>query len=201
MDENILSSMIANKKNYSTFERLIGSKRYIDTDTDTRVENVEGMSQVESTEWLDDIREDIRSEEEAGKLKILKTLDEVAEYIGAKPETLKKTIAQYNTYCKNKYDDEFLKDPEFLLPITTPPYYVFKGYQGIDTCVGGLRINHNLEVLNKELYPIKGLYAAGVVTGGWMNQGYGFWGSQMSFVFYSGNTVGKIATEYADGQG
>lgn len=54
-----------------------------------RAENVEGMSQEESTEWLDDIREDIRSEEEAGKVKIMNTLDEVAEYIGAKPETLK----------------------------------------------------------------------------------------------------------------
>jgi succinate dehydrogenase/fumarate reductase flavoprotein subunit len=128
-------------------------------------------------------------------MKIVDTLDKIAEYIGCNAKTLKTTIADYNTYCQNQYDNEFLKNSQFLLPLTTPPYYVFKGYQGIDTCVGGLRINHRLEVLNKALYPIKNLYAAGVVTGGWLNQGYGFWGTEMSFTIYSGYTAGKAAAD------
>jgi predicted oxidoreductase len=52
-----------------------------------------------------------------------------------------------------------------------------------------------MEVLNKELNPIKNLYAAGVVAGGWCGYGYGFWGSEMSFTIYSGYAAGKYATD------
>jgi succinate dehydrogenase/fumarate reductase flavoprotein subunit len=71
-----------------------------------------------------------------------------------------------------------------------------RAYSGIDTCIGGLRTNHRLEVLNKNLYPIKGLFAAGVVIGNWLGVGYSFMGSNMSFTTYSGYAVGKIAAEY-----
>jgi succinate dehydrogenase/fumarate reductase flavoprotein subunit len=52
-----------------------------------------------------------------------------------------------------------------------------------------------MQVLNKSLKPIKGLYAAGVVTGGWLAHNYGFFGSEMSFTTFSGYTAGKIAAE------
>lgn len=70
--------------------------------------------------------------------------------------------------------------------------YVMKAYQGIDTPIGGLRIDHRQRVLNKELYPIENLYAAGILCGGWLGRNYGFFGSEMSFVTYSGYTAGEI---------
>lgn len=146
--------------------------------------------------WLEDLDKAIPDEEKKGRAKTAKTWDEIAKYIGCQPETLKNTIAQYNGYCKNKYDNEFLKDPEFLLPLTTPPYYALQGYSGIDTCIGGIRANHNLEVVNKKSIPIKGLYAAGIAVGNWLSIGYGPFGSCFSFTTYSGYAAGKNAAKF-----
>jgi fumarate reductase flavoprotein subunit len=146
--------------------------------------------------WLEDLDKGIPDEANKGRAKIANTWDEIAKYIGCDPETLKNTITQYNSYCINKYDAEFLKDPEYLLPLTTPPYYAIQGYSGIDTCIGGIRTNHNLEVVNREFYPIKGLYAAGVAVGNWLSIGYGPFGSCFSFTTYSGYTAGGNAARF-----
>jgi fumarate reductase flavoprotein subunit len=146
--------------------------------------------------WLDDLNKSIPAEAEKGRIKVADTWDEIARYIGCDPDILKDTISKYNGYCENKYDAELLTDPEFLLPLTSPPYYAIQGYSGIDTCIGGLRTNHNLEVVNKKEAPIKGLYAAGVAVGNWLSIGYGPFGSCFSFVTYSGYASGKNAAKY-----
>ena len=146
--------------------------------------------------WLEDLDKDIPDEEKKGRAKVADSWDEIAGYIGCDPGTLKDTISRYNSYCKNGYDAEFLKDPEYLLPLTTPPYYAMQGYSGIDTCIGGIRTNHNLEVVNKKEAPIKGLYAAGVAVGNWLGIGYGPFGSCFSFTTYSGYAAGKNAAKF-----
>lgn len=150
--------------------------------------------------WLEDLDQAIPDEEKKGRAKIANTWDGIAKYIGCEPETLKQTIAQYNSYCQNRYDDEFLKDSEYLLPLTTPPYYALQGYSGIDTCIGGIRTNHNLEVVNRKHVPIKGLYAAGVAVGNWLSIGYGPFGSCFSFATYSGYAAGKNAAGFVLGR-
>ena len=82
-------------------------------------------------------------------------------------------------------------------PLNTPPYYVFIGKQGVDTFIGGIRINHNMQVLSKGLYPIKNLYAVGVSTSGWANSGYANFGSCLGLSLYSGYTAGRLAAEAA----
>jgi len=199
MDENILRGMQKNKRMYASFEEMASFKKPIgrkDEIDDLEAEGTNRPMPRDLTAWLDTVDRDIRSEEEAGRVKIASSLDEIAEWIGTKPDTLKQTVSQYNTYCKNGYDDDFLKDPQFLLPINTPPYYAFKGFSGVDTFNGGLRINHRQEVLNKKLYPIKGLFAAGVVAGGWCAIGSGFAGAEMSFTTYSGYAAGENAAEF-----
>jgi len=146
--------------------------------------------------WLEDLDKGIPDEEKKGRAKVANTWDEIARYIGCDPGTLKNTISQYNSYCKNKYDAEFLKDPEYLLPLTNPPYYALQGYSGIDTCIGGIRTNHNMEVVNKKFSPIKGLYAAGVAVGNWLSIGYDPFGSCFSFTTYSGYAAGKNAAKF-----
>lgn len=146
--------------------------------------------------WLEELDQGIPDEEKKGRAKVANSWDEIAKYIGCDPGTLNNTISQYNSYCKNKYDAEFLKDPEYLIPLTTPPYYALQGYSGIDTCIGGIRTNHNLEVVNKKEAPIKGLYAAGVAVGNWLGIGYGPFGSCFSFTTYSGYAAGKNAAKY-----
>ena len=102
-------------------------------------------------------------------------------------------MARYNMFCHNGYDADFLKQPCHLIPLETPPYYVFQGPSGIDTCIGGIHINHRLEVIDKKQRPIPGLYAAGVCTSGWLNRGYAFYGSELSFSLYSGRAAGTNA--------
>jgi succinate dehydrogenase/fumarate reductase flavoprotein subunit len=150
--------------------------------------------------WLEKLDTALPDEAQKGRAKIANTLDEIAQYIGCDPSTLKETISKYNSYCENKYDAELLKNPDYLVPLTTPPYYAMQGYSGIDTCVGGIRTDHNLAVVNKKESPIKGLYAGGVAVGNWASIGYGPFGSCFSFATYSGYASGKNAAKYVLGK-
>lgn len=144
-------------------------------------------------EWLENLMEDIESEKAAGRVRICQTIEEIADWIGADSHTLKQTMDRYNMFCHNGYDADFLKQSCHLIPLETPPYYVFQGPSGIDTCIGGIHINHQLNVIDKKHQPIKGLYAAGVCTSGWLSGGYGFYGSELSFTLYSGRQAGANA--------
>jgi len=147
-------------------------------------------------EWLDKLEEETFKEQEAGRAKISDTLDEIAEWMGADPETLMETVNRYNSYCANGYDADFLKDPKFMFPVSTPPFYAYKGPSGIDTCIGGLLIDRDQRVLTRQHYPIDGLYAAGVLTSGWCAHNYAFFGSELSYTIYSGRAAGENAAEY-----
>lgn len=147
--------------------------------------------------WWDELAGDIQFEAKEGRVKIADSLDEIAKWMGADPAVLKATVERYNSFCKNGYDADFLKAKEFLRPIDTPPFYAIQGREGADNCIGGIRINYRMEVMNKEFKPIGGLYAAGVATSGWLGHGYSFSGSCLSFSLYSGYAAGKIAAEHA----
>jgi fumarate reductase flavoprotein subunit len=180
MDEAMLRGFQKEKKLYAPYENMAARK-----------------GDADATAWLDTIDKDIREEEKLGRIKVADNWDDIARYIGCAAETLKTTISDYNRYCEKKYDGEFLKESRFLIPLNTPPYYALKSYSGIDTCIGGLRTNHRLEVMDKNIRPIKGLYAAGVVVGNWLGLGYGWFGSEMSFTAFSGYNAGKNAAAFA----
>lgn len=149
--------------------------------------------------WNERVIEHIEYEQERGHAKICNTLEEAAEFVTCPAEVLKKTIDDYNGYCARGYDQEFLKGKEYLEPIQEPPYYVFYGQSGIDTCLGGLKIDNCQRVMNKEGRAIPGLYAAGVMCSGWFNDSYCYFGSEMSFTIYSGRTSGEEAASYLAG--
>jgi flavocytochrome c len=180
MDEAMLRGFQKDKKLYAPYETMAAK-----------------TGDANETAWLDTIDKDIADEAKLGRIKIANNWDEIAQYIDCDAETLKATIAEYNNYCDKQYDGEFLKDAQFLLPLSKPPYYALKSYSGVDTCIGGLRINHRMQVMDKKILPIRGLYAAGVVAGNWLGLGYGWFGSEMSFTTFSGYYAGKKATEFA----
>lgn len=194
MDESIFRRMLKEHKNYNGIEAMQGSLKSQDLLSKYGQNSINELVD-DRTAWLDMLEEDFKTEAARGKVKICQTLDQVAEWIGAEPDVLKETIDRYNSFCKEGYDADFLKGRDYLWPLTTPPYYVFEGLQGIDTCVGGITIDHNMRVLNKELYPIKNLYAAGVCTSGWANNGYGFFGTCLSLTSFSGWYAGKAAAD------
>jgi len=146
--------------------------------------------------WRERVIDHIKYEEKAGRARTCRTLDDAAKYIGCKPDVLKATIEEYNLYCARKHDADFLKDPLFLTPVKTPPYYVFFGRSGIDTCLGGLKIDNHQHVMKPDGSIIPRLYAAGVMCSGWVAGTYCFFGSEMSFTVWSGRNAGMEVSEY-----
>jgi fumarate reductase flavoprotein subunit len=143
----------------------------------------------------------LQSAAERGKVKITDSWDEIAKWIGAEPETLRDTIDEYNSFCNNGYDALFTKKPEYLMPLRTPPYYAIRCGMRFHGSIGGIKINHKIEVLNHEDNPIPGLYAAGVDTGGWESETYNInlSGHAFGFAVNSGRIAGENAAKYVLG--
>ena len=137
-----------------------------------------------------------------GTAKISGSWDEIAEWIGATPDTLKTTVDEYNGYCDRGYDEVFAKDRRFLTPLRTPPYYAMRCYPGCLGTIGGIKINHRMEVLDSQRRPIPGLYAGGVDTGGWESETYCgvLAGSAFGFALNSGRIAAENAIEYMSSQ-
>lgn len=105
------------------------------------------------------------------------TLEELAGYLGYAGQARKNwldSIARYNELCRAGRDADFGKDPDTLLPIDQGPFYGCvtrlerRDWDGREAHLGGLNGLHtddDFNVLDKELRPIPGLYAAGNTLG------------------------------------
>lgn len=123
------------------------------------------------------------------------TIEELAEKIKIDPATLAETLNTWNESVKNKKDDAFGRT-SFTEEIATAPYYSIKLSPGIHHTMGGLKINTNAEVLNKEGQPIKNLYAAGEVTGG-VHGGNRLGGNAVADIIIFGKIAGENAAKNA----
>jgi fumarate reductase flavoprotein subunit len=141
----------------------------------------------------------LKRHEEEGQVKISDSWEGIARWIGAIPRVLKSAIDEYNRFCDQGYDKEFLKDRRYLLSLRTPPYYAIKCIQHYLDTIGGIKINHHMEVLDHNDDPISGLYAAGVTTSGWQPKTYCIIlsGNAFGFAINSGRIAGENAAEYA----
>jgi len=151
------------------------------------------LPQMKKTE----LENDITAEANKKTLKISGSWEEIAGWIGAVPEALKATIADYNFFCKQGYDEAFFKDRRYLQPLCTPPYYAMKCTSALLVTVGGIKINHHMEVLDQQDNPIPGLYAVGIDAGGWQGDTYCLELSGFAFGFAVNS--GRIAGEHALG--
>jgi len=104
---------------------------------------------------------------EKGVVKEFNQPEELASYYGLPPDALKATVEKYNSYVKNKHDEEFGKPfPPTTAPMSHPPYYGIRLWPKVHHTMGGVQINVRGQVMDLNQNPIKGLYAAGEVTGG-----------------------------------
>lgn len=126
------------------------------------------------------------------------TLDEVAEWIGAKPEVLKKTIADYNGFCEKGVDAEIGKPAEHLIALESGPYFVVRFRPLYIDTIGPVNTDECMRVIDAEtLEPIPGMYAAGSIVAGWQGRDYYQFGANLSFCFTSGRLAGAAAAEDA----
>jgi fumarate reductase flavoprotein subunit len=127
------------------------------------------------------------------------SLDELADKTGIDPDGLKATVDEYNGYCAGGFDPIFNKSHRLLRPIKTPRFYAGKQLPGAYGSLGGIKINHRTEVLDKNWTRIPGLYAAGTDACSIYGDTYVFVlpGNTMGFAVNSGRIAGENAAEYA----
>lgn len=91
---------------------------------------------------------------------------------GTDPAEFVEEIERYNLFCENGCDEDFGKDPKFLIPLKTPPYYAFYGQGFSEGTYGGIVTDAQMRVLGVNGAPIPGLYAAGDTARGFGNKNY-----------------------------
>jgi fumarate reductase flavoprotein subunit len=143
--------------------------------------------------------EDYRKCTGEGYATVAKSLAEAASFMNLPEEKVRQTVDEYNGFCSRGRDAGFCKNPNLLMHLKEPPYYVLRA--GIDLLFtwGGVVIDHRFRVLDNDLTPIKGLYSAGNdAAGGIDGDTYHFAMSGHAF----GYSVigGRIAGEIASGQ-
>jgi len=102
-----------------------------------------------------------------GIVKEFKTLHDLAVAYKIPFQALKNTIEKYNSYLISGEDKEFgrylQKDAK---PIDKSPFYAIRIWPKVHHTMGGVQINPKAQVIGLNHESIKGLYAAGEITGG-----------------------------------
>jgi fumarate reductase flavoprotein subunit len=127
------------------------------------------------------------------------SLDGLAAKMEVDPLILKETINQYNCYCSAGYDEQFAKDPQYLLPLKGPKYYAVRARTGFLGTLGGVRINAHCEAVNQYDIAIEGLYAVGLDAGGLHTESYSMRdtsGIASAFALISGRVAGEKAAQF-----
>ncbi len=127
------------------------------------------------------------------------SIEELAEQLGIDPEELADTVEEYNDYCDSR-DEEFYKNYRYLKKLRKAPYYAAAIHPGGYGTVGGIRINENCEVCDKDFMPIPGLYAAGADSCNIYEDSYMFLlpGNSMGYAVNTGRIAGMEAAEYVE---
>lgn len=94
------------------------------------------------------------------------TIEDLATAIGLNPAVLAETVAEYNVACDKGDDPLFFKPATFLRPVRTAPFYAINMAPSVLVSCGGIRVNGNLQVTDKDYTPIPGLYAVGMEASG-----------------------------------
>ena len=119
----------------------------------------------------------------------------IARWIGADPMALRRTVENYNRDCDRGHDTLFAKERRYMQPLITPPFYALQAGVIFLTTIGGIKINHHMEVLHRNGDPVGGLYAVGVDAGGWTSDTYcgKLAGNTLGFAINSGRIAGERA--------
>lgn len=107
--------------------------------------------------------------------KKFETLEELAAAYGMPATGLKEEVDRYNGFVTSGVDGgfekQFLRDDK---PLKKGPYLAIRLWPKVHRTMGGALINRKAQALDLENRAIKGLYAAGEVTGG--STGPAVWG-------------------------
>lgn len=119
-------------------------------------------------EWQRDWREGFQNMVDAGAVKKCDTIEELEAALGLREGVLVDAVAKWNEACEAGEDNvpTYKYDPNWLVPISEPPYYGAKIGGNIFATKCGLRVNPNMQVIDQEGAVIPGLYAGWHTAGG-----------------------------------
>ena len=104
---------------------------------------------------------------EIGAVKKFDTLDELAKNYNMPVDIFRQEVARWNSFVEKKKDDDFdCKIFPDTKPTVVAPFYVARLWPKVHHTMGGLVIDPNAQVIGFNFKPVRGLYAAGEVTGG-----------------------------------
>ena len=119
------------------------------------------------------------------------TLEELAKLIGVDAKNLQASVDGFNKAVKGEEQDPFGRTL-FKDPIDTPPYYAALRVPTAHHTMGGIKINKEAQVIDTKGNVIKGLYAAGEVTGG-IHGANRLGGNALADILVFGRIAGKNA--------
>ena len=130
------------------------------------------------------------------------TLEELAVLFGADPEVFMEEIKRYNTFCEKGVDEDFGKDPKYLIPIplNKGPYYAVYGQRFSEAAMGGVTVNKQTQVLRNNGEIIPGLYAGGDCTSAMHRKGKLAPVSELTWAMASGYIAGTNIIHYLSGE-
>lgn len=128
------------------------------------------------------------------------TIEELAEKIGVDASVLSESLDSYNAACEAGEDDEFGKDPQYLVAMENGPFYAVLSYSIIRAIAGGMKTDGDFAVVREDGTEIPGLYAAGIASS------REFWGDYypgaqaITLCTHGGYVAGRNAAEHALGK-
>jgi len=131
------------------------------------------------------------------------TAEELAEAIGIDAETFAATVAEYNDFCAKGEDPLFFKDKKYLRPLRQAPFYAINMAPSVLVSCGGIRVNGNLQVTDKNYEPIPGLYAVGLEASGLFGDNYNLDvpGTMNGFAHASGRVAARHVIKTLNAKG
>ncbi|MGE7828404.1 flavocytochrome c [Paenibacillus sp. NPDC093718] len=122
-----------------------------------------------------------------------------ANEMGVPADSLKATLDSWNSAVKNNKDTEFNRTTGMDNDLSEAPYHAILIAPGIHYTMGGVKINTNTEVLDKDGKPIPGLFAAGELTGGLHGQNR-IGGNSVAEIIIFGRQAGIKSAEFVGAQ-
>ena len=168
-DTRLVGGALLVNKEGKRFVEELGTRREISLAIKAQTDHVGYLiwdeKSNETTGTMASNPEEAKEQFDKGNLYKADTIEELAEHFDIDKDQLLETVETFNENSKKE------EDPEFNLrmlgwSIEEGPYYMLKAAPAVHHTMGGLKINKEAEVLDKDGNPIKGLYAAGEVTGG-----------------------------------
>ena len=128
------------------------------------------------------------------------TIPELAEKLGLPVENFVRTVERYNELYDKQVDEDFGKEAFRLSALRTAPFEGIRMSGGYFICtLDGIRIDTNMNAVDKDGNAIEGLYVAGDCSGGYFDASYPnlLAGAAAGRSITFGRLAGKIAAHKA----